>query len=178
MLRASIVALVLTASATHALAGGFLGLGIGTAPGINDEAKAKMAPSGRSARFLGGYSFGRFSVEGAVGGFGVSTTRGDQTAYQASASGKYNLPLGDKFEAFGRAGLEHTSVSMGDARYDFSGNGVVVGAGFEYRVDVGFAKGSLFVDYNIHHATLTSDSNKTGIGETTRMFSLGLTVGI
>jgi Outer membrane protein beta-barrel domain len=167
----------LMALSSTASAGTYLGLALGTQPGVNDELGSVAAPDGRSARFLGGFRFGNLSIEGAVNGFGVLTSRGEQTVYQLSAAGKFNLPLGDGFEALGRAGLERTSLDVGDDRYNLAGNGFLVGAGFEYRLNLGVTSASIFVDYTIHHATL-EDGRHEQVGATSRIWALGFTVGI
>lgn len=74
-----------------------------------------------------------------------------------------------------RAGPERTWLNLGDDRYNLSGNGFLVGAGFEYRLDLG-SHASIFVDYTIHHATL-ADTRST-VDETSRIWGLGFTVGI
>ncbi len=161
----------LMAISTTASAGVYVGLGVGTEPGINDEMARTAVPVGRSLRGLGGIRFGRFSIEGALNGFGVVVNRhANQDVFQLSAAAKYNHPLGDGFEAFGRAGLERTWLN------NFSGNGFLVGAGFEYRLDLLITNASLFVDYTIHHATLTDTRGQ--VGETSRIWALGFTFGI
>ena len=177
MKSAFLLATGLLAISTPAVAGGYLGLGLGTQPGVNDDMAAKAAPVGRSLRGLGGVRFGKFSIEGALNGFGVVVDNyGDQTVYQFSVAAKYNLPLGNHFEAFGRAGLERTWLSLGDDRYDYAGNGVLIGAGFEYRLDIGRSGASVFVDYTIHHAGL--ENTRSELDATSRIWSLGFTVGL
>jgi hypothetical protein len=179
MKSALLLATGVMAISTTASAGGYLGLALGTQPGVNEELTT-MAPNarpvGRSLRGLGGMRFGNFSVEGALNGFGVVTNRGDQTIYQASVAAKLNLPLGNNFEGFGRAGLERTWLDLGDDRYNYAGNGFLIGAGFEYRLDIGISNASIFVDYTIHHATLADTRGKAD--ETSRIWALGFTVGI
>jgi hypothetical protein len=178
MKRALLVATGLLAiSTTTASAGVFVGLAVGTEPGMNDEMKTLATPSGRSLRGMGGYRFGNASVEGAINGFGVLTGRGEQTMYQASAAFRFNLPIGNEFEGFGRAGLERTSLSFGDERYDLSGNGFLIGGGFEYRLNAILANASLFVDYTIHHANL-QDARNNKVGETSRVWAVGFTIGM
>lgn len=176
MKGALLVATGLMAISTTAAAGGYLGLGLGTQPGVNDEMAKTATPVGRSLRGLGGMRFGNFSVEGALDGFDVVTNRGDQTVYQASVAAKLNLPLGNDFEAFGRAGLERTWLNLDDDRYNFAGNGFLIGAGFEYRLDIGIRDASLFVDYTIHHANLENTRGK--VDETSRIWGLGFIIGI
>ena len=178
MVRASLLATVMlvAVSSSTAHANGYLGLGVGTSPSVGDEV---FNPSGRSAKVLGGFRFGQWSVEGSIGGFnlGVANSREEFDVYQAQASGKFNLPLGSGFEAFGRAGLQHVQTSTPNPANDMSGAGYLLGAGFEYRVKLPFASGSVFIDYTYAKAGLTNDRNQQ-IDFSTRMWTLGVTVGI
>ncbi|HEX2688011.1 MAG TPA: outer membrane beta-barrel protein [Kofleriaceae bacterium] len=172
VLAAGVLAISSTASA-----GGYLGLGLGTQPGVNDEMAMLTPPVGRSLRVLGGLRFGKISIEGAINGFDVIASSADRTEYQLSAALKLNLPLGNNFEAFGRAGIERTWLNVEDARYNMTGDGFLAGAGVEYRLDAILANASLFVDYTIHHATL-GDARSRKLDEISRFWALGVTVGI
>jgi len=177
MKSAILAASACVAFSTTASAGGYLGLALGAQPGINDDMESEAQPLGRSLRGLVGLRFGNVSIEGAANGFNVLTqNHGEQTVYQLSGALKLSLPIGSNFEGFGRAGLERTWLNEGDERYDLAGNGFVVGGGFEYRLDAVLAHASLFVDYNVHHATLADTRHE--VDETTRIWSLGFTVGI
>lgn len=171
------------AVSSTASAGGYLGLSLGTRPGGNDDFEARIGTaSGRSLRGLAGWrfapvSFGSFSAEAALNGFDVLAPRyGEHTAYQLSAALKFNLPLGSDFEAFGRLGAERTWLTLNNNGFDFTGDGFVLGAGFEYRLNAVLANASIFVDYNIHHATL--ESVRFDVDDTLRTWSLGFTIGI
>ena len=179
MKRALLVACGVMAISTTASAGGYLGLGLGTQPGVNSDLRNNVAnPEGRSLRGLGGIRFGNIAVEGALNGFGVVTAQdGDKNVYQLSGAAKLSLPLGNNFEAFGRAGLEHTWLDLGDDRYNLSGNGFLVGGGFEFRLNLAITSASIFVDYNIHHVTL-ADARDGKIDATSRIWGLGFTVGL
>lgn len=178
MTRVALVAATL-AALTGTASAGYIGLGIGSVPAVSDD--QPYTPTSRSAKVLVGSRWGRFSLEGALGGFEVgvlgSTTVGK--LYQFSAAAKLNLPLGDNFEAFGRFGLGHSrAVIEDDYRvYEARGNGFLVSAGLEYRLDVGVAGASAFIDYQINNADLTYDSGQQTASVTSRMFSLGATLG-
>ncbi len=172
LLSAGLMALSTTASA-----GGYVGLALGSQPAVDDDLGGVATPTGRSLRGLGGFRFGHVSVEGAVNGFGVVTGRGAHTVYQLSAAAKLNLPLGNGFEAFGRAGLERTWLNLDDERYNMTGDGFLVGAGFEYRLDFVLTSASIFVDYTLHRATL-EDGGAREVDATTRVWGLGFSVGI
>ena len=176
MKTALLVAASLMAVTTSASAGTYLGLALGTEPGINDALGESATPHGRSLRALGGIRIARLSIEAALNTFGVATGFGDKDVYQLSASGKLNLPLSDGFEVFGRGGLERTWLNVGDDRYNLAGNGFLVGAGFEYRLDLGVTSASIFVDYTIHRATL--EDTRHDLDATSRIWGLGFTVGI
>ena len=180
MKTALVVAGCLAISST-ASAGGYLGVALGTQPGINDDfVGGEGQPIGRSLRGLIGARFSNLSLEGALNGFTVLTNNfGEKTAYQLSGALKLNLPLGNGFEAFARAGLERTWLNQSSAQnmaVDLTGDGYLVGAGFEYRLDAVIANASIFVDYNVHHASL--ESPRINVDDTERIWGLGILVGI
>jgi hypothetical protein len=169
------------AIASPAWAGGYLGVAIGSEPGVNDEfVQLEGQPTGRSLRGLAGIRFSKVSLEGALNGFTVLTNNfGEQTAYQLSGALKLNLPLGNGFEAFARAGLERTWLNQSDSvnqGLDLVGDGYLAGGGFEYHLDAVIANASIFVDYNVHHARL--DSPRITTDATTRIWGLGILVGL
>jgi hypothetical protein len=162
------------ALSTPALADGYLGLGLGTQPSVNDAMMSTAVPEGRSARGLAGVRLGNVALEGALNGFSVIADAEDHNMYQLSAALKLSLPLGNHFEAFGRAGLERTWLSLGSG--DLSGDGYLFGGGFEYRLSALIANASLFVDYNYHTATL--EDGRRMLDVTSQSWGLGFTVGI
>ncbi|HEY4241616.1 MAG TPA: outer membrane beta-barrel protein [Kofleriaceae bacterium] len=178
MLRPALVGLALVASSAPAFAGVYLGLGVGSSPSVGKDAGQYMTPDSRSGRILAGYRFGHISIEGEGIGFGANSQRCDCDVYQLAASVKYSLPLSAGFEAFGKLGLEHMSWNQNGDGYDWSGNGYGGAAGLEYRFSVALTSASIFVDYEIHHATLSHDANPVTMGLTPRMFTLGLTLGL
>ena len=160
-----------------ASADGYLGLALGSEPGVNDSFAAFAQPIGRSLRGLAGLRFGNVSLEGALNGFDVNTLyTGDRTVYALSAALKLSIPLGNNFEAFGRAGLERTWLNVDDPQFNLTGDGWLAGAGFEYRLNAILANASLFIDYSVHRTTLESDRQKADA--TSRFWGLGFTVGI
>lgn len=177
MKSALLVASSIMAISTVASAGGYLGLGLGTQPSVNDETAGIATPSGRSLRGLGGIRFANVSLEGALNGFDViAKHNGPTTEYQLSAALKLSLPLGNNFEGFGRVGLERTWLNVDDSRYNLTGDGFMVGGGFEYRLNALVTNASLFVDYTIHHSTL--EDTRGEVDETSRIWGLGFTIGI
>jgi opacity protein-like surface antigen len=190
MKRAALVVATLAAVSGTASAGTYLGLGIGPSPTVSDD-KDRLDAVGRSGKVLLGFGMGRLSIEGSIGRNDM--TLADQMGraipyghlWQASASGKLNFPLGDRFEAFGRAGLIHMRVDAADRPEDrrdalrISGNGFLIGGGFEYRLNLGVGGGSIFLDYTIANADLSSDlSQQLQFDTTTRIWTLGLTIGL
>jgi hypothetical protein len=160
-----------------ASAGGYVGAAVGTEPSVNDDFVSTVGqPTGHSLRGLVGWRWGTVSAEGALNGFTVLTNGfHEQTAAQLSAALRVNLPLGDGFEAFGRAGIERTWLNQSSDGFDLAGNGYLLGAGFVYKLDAVLANAAVFVDYNIHHVTL--ESLRYNIDATTGMWGLGLTIG-
>lgn len=164
--------IVLAASSGVASAGTYLGLGIGTGPAFDSD-KVELESRGRSGRAILGSRWSKLSVEGSLGKY---TLMNEADGYQASAAGKLNFPLGSGFEVFGKLGVQHTWLRTGDAMYDASGNGYLVGGGFEYRLNLGIGATSIWVDYQYSHADLESERKNYDLGA--RMWTLGLSVGI
>ncbi len=180
---ALVVSIVGASAAGTAHAGTYVGLGIGTTPALSDDT-GRLDTDGRSGKLILGNSFGRLALEGTVTKFGVTRTNsagapqpfGD--AYQAGIALKAAFPLDDHFEVFGRAGLQHMWLNATkDSTNDTEGNGYLIGAGVQYKLDLGVGGGALFLDYQINNADLEGD-HFTFASTTSRVWMLGLTVGI
>ena len=169
------IATIVTPAAS-ASAGTYIGLGVGTAPNLDGQ---RVKPDGRSGRLFAGFRFGQISVEGGATFYGVVTTgagKGNYTAAELFAAGKYSLPLGSGFEAFGRAGLHRTSISVTPDTSSRSGVGVLIGAGFEYKLNLGIGQGSLFVDYTLNEVNLANTRNSQQ--ENAGIWTLGVSLGL
>jgi hypothetical protein len=187
MKRAAVTAALLAATSSVATAGAYVGLGIGT--NAVSEGSDRLVEDGRSARLLVGYRFrplrfGTFAAEGSIGGYGLGlkdrTSVVEIDAYQYSAAVRFNLPLPNNFEAFGRLGLQHTTASAENPIYDTSGSGFLVGAGIAYRFDVGIGSGaSASVDYQLNKLELSGErfQNGTAFDVIERQWTLGVTLG-
>lgn len=175
MKRACLTLGFLAASSSAAFAGGYVGLGIGTSPAINDDQDV-MVSEGRSGRLLVGSRWSNFALEGAVHKFGM-TSPGRQPFdfYQGSVAGKLSFPLGNGFEAFGRLGLQRSWLRNEIATFDKEGTGWLAGAGFEYRFNLAATSGSLFVDYQYNDVKLDGDRGPLQLSS--RMWTLGATIG-
>ena len=178
-MRPLLAAVLVAAAASTASADPYLGLGIGTAASPSGDIPMTSNDGNRTGRLLGGYRFGRFSVEGAASRYSIfkATTPYDGTVL--AVAGKYSLPLGDNFEAFGRLGLERTWLSTDTTDSDWSGNGLLLGAGFEYRFDVKATGASVFVDYQRTQSNLVREVDMTttkgmGVG----LWTIGATVSL
>ena len=183
-MKGLLVAAVLLASASTASAGGFVGLGVGTAPGTSGS--SGFTADGRTGRLELGYSFGRFAVEGIA-------ARNDLIAPDTyvfndtmlAVAGMFRLPLSDGFGAYGRFGLQHTSLTWDDDQGpqsdpDFSGGGILFGGGFDFKLPIAAANLSVFVDYTLALSTLTVTGAPEGsqeYGLTTRTWTLGAKLG-
>lgn len=183
MKRALLVTSLLAAASTPAVAGSYLGLGIGTSPAISEDSD-RLGSDGRSGKVLLGMRFARISLEGGLGAYDVTILDSGQPkpygeTYQLSGAVKLSLPLGNNFEAFGRAGLHHTWIRSklpDDDRSDVSGDGYLIGAGFEYRLNLLVGQGSLFIDYQVNKAKL--EGERFMFDGSSRMWTAGLTVGL
>ena len=177
MKRAALALALVAASSSMASAGRYIGIGLGT--NAVYEGSDQLAEDGRSARLLGGMRWGTFSAEAMISRYGLALAdRSGATplmAYQLSGAAKLNLPLGDRFEAFGRAGVQHTTTSGDSTTYAAAGNGILLGGGFEYRLNTGIGAGSITVDYQVNKAKLTGE--RFAFDTVIRQWTLGLTLG-
>ncbi len=192
MTRALLVTALLVGSSAVASAGPYGGFAVGPSPTISNDGPASVfnagvvefQGAGRAGRILGGYRFGALglgaiSVEGALTAYALTdqTHTSEYGGRQAMISGKYNYPLSSGFEVFGRLGLHHTWINgQVENEQTREGNGVLIGAGFEYRFKLPMASASLWVDYtynpvSMEDATFTRDY-------ASRMWMLGFTFGI
>ena len=184
MKRVCLGLLVVVATAGTSAAGTYLGLGIGTAPAFSGG--DQLESSSRSGRVLLGTRFGNVSVEAAVGGYDMAIRANSGVVdpygkvYQASGALKLSLPLGNNFEAFGRIGAHHTWLRADDDRFSVSGNGLLAGAGIEYRLNLILGQGSIFLDYQYNQAKLSGERfvDRNALDTNSRMFTIGLTVGL
>ena len=173
MSRTALALVLVAASSSAASAGGFVGLGIGT--GAASSGDINIDEHGRSGRLELGYRFGRFSVEGLGSRYGMKSADAHEwTGTTLGIAGKYNFPLGDGFEVFGRLGLQHTDVSGDYYQEDINGNGFLLGGGAEYRLPVAAVGLSLAVDYTIVHSSVKPNGEgPTDYSLTSRMWTLG-----
>ena len=180
MLRPVLAIALVAASSAVASANTYLGLGIGTAPSANGNSQT-VEGNGRSGKLMLGMRFGRLSIEGTAARYGMfmNTYAADDT--QLAAALKYSFPLGENFEAFVRGGLQHTSISCQNPdagmAYDASGNGWLLGGGFEYRLNAVIAGGSVFVDYEHADATL-HNGNMATFDESSGVWMAGVTLSL
>jgi len=184
MKRAALAIGLLAATAGTASAGTYLGIGIGTLPAVSEDSD-RIDSDTRALKGLIGMRWGQWSVEGSIGGNTLVRTADNGLInpfgdfYNLGAAAKFNLPLGNNFEAFGRLGVNHLVVRGEDERFNASGNGLQFGAGFEYKLNLGVGAGSIFVDYMINRAAMTGDNDdRFEYDLTTRTWMLGLTLGI
>ena len=173
MTRLALVAVILASTAASASAGTYVGLGVGTAPATSGD--VTMVEAGRSGRLQLGYRFGPLSVEGLASR--ADLARDDGASYSwttLGVAGRVSHALGAGFEVFGRLGYQGTSISQSGGHDDFSGKGLMFGGGFEYRLNLVLASGSLFVDYNVEHSSLDRDGvYGMEYGLTSRVWTLG-----
>lgn len=179
MSRTALALVMVAASASAASAGTYLGLGLGTSPATSTNTDLMSTEAdGRSGRLLLGFRVARLGIEGTVGRFDVLVN--DKREFTNTMLGvglKYNLPLGDNFEAFGRGGLQRTYLNEDmDDRYDSAGNGYYLGGGIEYRVEL-LLGGSIFLDYQYANATV-ENVRLHEFEVSNRMWTIGLTLSL
>jgi opacity protein-like surface antigen len=170
------VALVAAAAST-ASAGPYLGLGIGTSASVDSDRWMFSSDGNRTGRLFGGQTWGRFSVEGQGTRYSFFSGSAPYDATSLAVAAKYSFPLGDDFEVFGRGGLQHTWLNTDTNQADVDGNGLLLGAGFEYRLKLSIGAGSLFVDYQYDHTSFDAGKN-VSVGGSAGMWTLGATVAL
>lgn len=184
MMRSLAVAAVLVgATASVASAGTYVSLGLGST-GVSDEAQQGFVENGRSARLAVGYQFNipalgpklGVSVEGGGSRFGAAHGAADYNGTDLFAAGKVSYVMGDQFEVFGRLGMQHMSLSTDSNQPQLSGNGYLLGAGFEYVIpQKALKRASIWVDLTRASSSMTPD---TGNGKARSIAFDAATLGI
>ena len=182
-MRTVLAAALIAASASTASAGAYIGLGIGT--GAASSGDTGLDADGRSGHLLLGYRFGPKIGPGTIAIEGLASrydmVRSDLHQYTGTTlavAGRYNFPLGNNFEIFGRLGVQHTQVEPKLYTEPFSGTGVIFGPGVEYRIPLGSVTLSFFIDYMIQYAGMKNETvGNDGLGLLTRMWTLGAAIG-
>jgi hypothetical protein len=179
MTRLAIAAVLLAASTSVASAGSYLGIGIGTSADGSVGASETVEGAGRSGRLMVGTRFGRLALEGQGSRFDMMFASSSYETTQLGLGLKVSVPLGNNFELFGRGGVQRTWLNLdGDSTmYDSAGNGWFLGAGIEYRLNLGVTGASIFLDYQGSSSTLTNDRMQE-IDGSTGMWTLGATVSL
>jgi hypothetical protein len=157
-MRSLLAVALVAASATAASAGTYLGLGIGTAASPSGDLSMQASDGNRTGRLMLGTRFGHLSIEGAGSRFGLLRGSLPYQGTELAAALKYSLPLGNNFEVFGRGGVERTWLNPENTSAQYAGNGWLLGAGFEYRLNLGVTAASLFVDYQHSDTDLENQS--------------------
>ncbi|MBA3455215.1 MAG: porin family protein [Deltaproteobacteria bacterium] len=183
MKRTLLVAALLIASTGVASAGLYGGLSVGPGAAVQDDMFDLESP-GRAVRLLGGYRLGRLSAEASVFGNTLRDFASHDVEHrQVALLGKYNFPLGSNFELFGRAGLQHTWLTLheGGGGHSFTGSGIILGPGVEYRLNFVAASASIRLDYTISYVGGAESDTYGGTDDlsfTSGQWMLGFTVGI
>lgn len=178
MFRASLVALVLAVTASGASAGTYLGLGVGTSADFGGQMSDFGSDGDHTGRLIIGQRFGRWSLEGSGTRFGANSTAGRWDGTQLAAVLKLDVPIADHLGVFARGGLERSWLSNDPHQISLSGNGFILGAGLEYRLDVVLSAASIFLDYNRSDTNFQADTTMRSLDGTTSMWTLGLTLQI
>jgi hypothetical protein len=175
MTRAGLVLFVIAAASQAASAGGYIGLGVGTSPSgeIANDTSSTTTDGSRSWTGIVGYRFGHLSLEGTGTEYTQVYDQAVRDATQWGIALKYSLPLGNGFEAFGRGGLQRTDLSN-----DWSGDGWMLGAGFEWRFHILLTGASAFVEYNHADTTFEPPGRSATFDGTASMWTLGVTLAL
>lgn len=131
-----------------------------------------------------GFGFGRIGIEANATRYGLDNAGVSWDATTLAAALRVAFPIGYNFELFGRGGVERTwltTSASGPGMPEPSGNGWLLGAGVDYKVNLGITGGSIFLDYT-HNDTgfsFTDAHDQTGkFDQTAGMWTLGLTLSI
>jgi hypothetical protein len=172
---AVIAGVALVPAAAHA--GGYVGAGIGTSASLGGATGRIISDSSHSGRIVIGERLARVSIEGTLGSYGLNFSNRDASfdARSLGAAAKLHLPLVEKLEGTVRVGLEHTWLAGANAP-DLSGDGWTGGLGLEYRLNLGLAATSVWLDYSRHSTALANGPTK--IDATADMWTLGLSIGL
>jgi hypothetical protein len=179
-MRLCVVAAVIAASTSVASAGTYLGAGIGTSASLGGD-HGRYAPDGRSGRLIVGFGFGRIGVEANATRYGLENAGVSWDATTVAAALRVAFPIGYNFELFGRGGVERTWLTTGGNAPEPSGNGWLLGAGVDYKVNLGITGGAIFIDYT-HNDTgfsfTDAHAQRATFDQTAGMWTLGLTLSI
>lgn len=183
MMRLGLAVVTLASLTSVASAGTYIGVGVGSESSGGAERPdgsdaGTMDGYGRSGRLMVGSRFSKLSIEGQASRFGVTFDSSEYEATQIAAALKLSIPLGNNFEFFAKGGLERTWLNNGPTEmHDAAGNGLLLGAGFEYRLSLGVTAASIFVDYQRASSGFENDYMLTWDGVTS-MWTLGATVSL
>jgi len=175
-------ALALASFTSVASASPYVGLGIGSeasGSATTQNSETSMDGYDRSGRLMVGTRLSRLSVEGQASRFDVTVRDRDYQGTPAALAVKLSLPLGNNFEVFGKGGLQRTWLTHqgGNSDFDAAGSGLLLGAGFEYRMDLGVTAASIFVDYQ-HSSAGYQNERMTAWDGSTNLWTLGATVSL
>ncbi len=181
-MRLALGAVILASLTSVASAGTYIGLGIGSesSGGATRDGTDVGSMDGydRSGRLMVGTRFSKLSVEAQGSRFDIGFDSGLYDATQLALALKLSLPLGNNFEFFAKGGLERTWLSGGPTdMHDAAGSGLLLGGGFEYRLNLGVTSASVFVDYQRSSSGFKNEYMVEWDGVTS-MFTLGATVSL
>jgi opacity protein-like surface antigen len=131
-----------------ALAKAYVGASLGTA----DSSVSGVSGDDTSWKFLGGYTFTKFvGIEGSYRDLGgvdetIGTTSIGMDVSSIDVFGVGILPVGKRFDVFGKAGFAHVEVDatvsdpfFGTVSASDSENELALGAGFNFKFGENFA---------------------------------------
>jgi hypothetical protein len=177
-MRSLLAVALVAAAASVASADPYLGLGIGTAASPSGQMTNTSADGNRSGRLIAGMRWGHLSLEGAGSRYGLFKGPYPYQGTALAAALKYSLSLGDNFEVYARGGLQRTWLSTDRIASNWSGNGWLLGAGFEYRLNLAGTGASVFVDYEHADSSLVNEQSMANQDEAVGLWTLGATVSL
>ena len=180
-----IAASLLLGLSSQALAGGYVGAGIGSEASISGDLSGHFdTDEASSGRIVIGHRMGALALEASLFGsdlVGISDFTGRDTEFSTLSLGvdlKYHLGLVGGLELYGKIGLNKTWLRAPDARddLDYSGRGHALGAGLQYTFPLPVTEISLWLDYT-RQTTELRDSTRRPLDGDLGMLGFGVSVG-
>jgi hypothetical protein len=181
-LYATVVVITLTLSANLASADYYAGIGLGAASALDDGTLADSFTAESHFHLVIGSRIGDWALEGSITSLELDEPNLQRDLVVGGVNVKYFVALGDRFEAYGKAGLHDASLETeSEAVRDYDGFGYQLGAGLEYGFDVGKTPMRIWLDYTRLECALDGEEAGTRGGPdvfdgTVKLVSAGVSV--
>lgn len=176
--------LILIGSSTEALAGGYVGVGMGSGSELHGDIASHFSTDDDTAnsRIIIGQSFGAVSLEASLFGSqlrGASAMAGteDYSTISLGVDVKYALGLIGSLDAYGKLGINKTWLGApAESDLDHEGRGQEIGLGLQYTFNLPLTEVGLWADYTVQRTELRDSDHQALDGELA-MLNLGVSLG-